>query len=147
MAIETEKLFDATVADMHRTINYLPDGMDPLSIIFYYVKAMRISLWDTTFFREFGVDKGVHKNHNIDKQLNFNPAMRRVFYRYFKYVIFLAKAIFKSLIFFTNYLDIESEEYIFTEGIMKFWDPIHFKKCGWYLDCVLKSPLTFDIAL
>ena len=61
MAIETDKLFDATVADMHVSTNYLPDGMDPLFIIFYYVKAMRISLWDTAFFRKFGVDKGVHK--------------------------------------------------------------------------------------
>ena len=147
MAIETEKLFDATVADMHVSINYLPDGMDPLPTIFDYVEAMRISLWDTAFFREFGVDKGVHKNHNIDKQLNFYPAMRRVFYRYFKYVLFPAKAISKSPIFLANYLDIESEECMFTEGIMKSWDPVHFEKCGWYLDCPLKSPPTFDIAL
>ena len=147
MAIETEKLFDATVADMHVSINYLPDGMDPLPTIFDYVEAMRISLWDTAFFREFGVEKGVHKNHNIDKQFNFNPAMRRVFYRYFKYVLFPAKAISKSPTFFANYLDIESEECMFTEGIIKSWNPMHFEKCGWYLDCPLKTPPTFDVAL
>jgi len=65
LAIETEKLFDATVADMHVSINYLPDGMDPLPTIFDYVEAMRISLWDTAFFREFGVDKGVHKTTTL----------------------------------------------------------------------------------
>ena len=147
MAIETDKFFDVTVVDMHVSINYLPDGMDILLTIFYYVEAMRISLQDTAFFREFGVDKGVHKNHNIDKQFNFNPAMRRVFYRYFKYVLFRAKAISKSPIFFANYLDIESEECMFIEGIIKFWNPMHFKKCGWYLDCPFKAPLTFDIIL
>jgi hypothetical protein len=147
LAIETEKLFDATVVDLDVSINYLPDGMDPLPTIFDYVETMRISLWDTAFFREFAVDKGVHKNHNIDKQLNFKSAMRRVFYRYFKYVLFPAQAISKSPTFFANYLDMESEECMFTEGIMKSWDPIHFEKCGWYLDCPLKTPPTFDIAL
>ena len=49
--------------------------MDSLPIIFYYVEAMRISLWGTAFFCEFGVNKEDHKNHNIAKQLNFNPAM------------------------------------------------------------------------
>ena len=147
MAIETEKFFDVTVADMHVSINYLPDGMNLLPIIFYYVEAMRISLWNTEFFCEFGVDKGVHKNHNIDKQLNFNPTMRRVFYRYFKYVLFPAKVISKSPTFFANYLDIESEECIFTEWIIKFWDPMYFEKCGWYLDCPFKAPPTFDIIL
>jgi len=36
---------------------------------------------------------------------------------------------------------------MFTEGIMKSWDPMHLEKCGWYLDCPLKTPPTFDIAL
>ena len=147
MAIETEKLFNATVADMHASINYLPDCMDPLPTIFYYVKIMCISLWDTTFFCEFGVDKEVHKNHNIDKQLNFNPAMRRVLYRYFKYVFIHVKVISKSPTFLANYLDTKSEECMFTEGITKSWDFMHFEKCEWYLDCLLKTPLTFDIIL
>jgi hypothetical protein len=60
LAIETEKFFDATLAYMHVSNNYLLDGMNLLAIIFYYVEAMRISLWDTAFFCEFGVDKGVH---------------------------------------------------------------------------------------
>ena len=68
-------------------------------------------------------------------------------YRYFKYVLFPAKVIFKSPTFFANYLDIESEECMFTEGIIKSWDPIHFEKYGWYLDCPLKTPPTFDFIL
>ena len=77
----------------------------------------------------------------------FYLAMRRVFYRYFKYVIFPAKAISKSPNSLANYLDIDSEKFMFTEGIIKSWDPMHFEKCGWYLDCLLKTPLTFDIIL
>ena len=89
---------------------------------------MCISLWDTTFFRKFGVNKGIHKNHNIDKHVNFNLAMRWVFYRYFKYVLFPAKANSKSSTFFANYLDIRSEECMFTEGIIKSWNAVHFEK-------------------
>ena len=77
LATETEKLFNATVADLDVSINYLPDGMDPLPTIFDYVETMRILLWDTAFFREFAVDKGVHKNNKIEKQLNFKSAMQR----------------------------------------------------------------------
>ena len=44
-------------------------------------------------------------------------------------------------------MDIESEEYMFTERIIKSWDPMHFEKYGWYLDCPLKAPPTFDIIL
>ena len=73
--------------------------------------------------------------------------MRRVFYKYFKYVLFLAKVISKSLTFFANYLDIESEKYIFTKGFIKSWDSMHSGKDGWYLDCPLKAPPTFDIIL
>ena len=65
MVIETEKLFDATLADMHVFINYLRNGMDLLPTIFYYVEAMRISLWDTAFFCEFSVDKEVHKTTTL----------------------------------------------------------------------------------
>ena len=147
LAIEIEKLFNATVADLDVSINYLPNGMDPLPTIFDYVETMRILLWDAAFFCEFAVDKGIHKNNKIDKQLNFKPAMQRVLYRYFKYVLFPAKAISKSPTFFANYLDKESEECMFTEEIMKSWDPIHWERCGWYLDCPLKRPPTFDIAL
>ena len=75
---------------------------------------MHISLCDTAFFCKFAVDKGVHKNYNIEKQLNFNPTMRRLFYIYFKYVIFPTKDISKSPIFLANYLDIGSEECMFT---------------------------------
>ena len=30
---------------------------------------------------------------------------------------------------------------------MKFWDLMHFEKCGWYLDCSLKSLPTYNSAL
>ena len=79
------------------------DGMDLLPIIFYYVEAMHTSLWETAFFREFGVNKGVHKNHNIDKQFNFNMVMQRMFFKYFKYILFHAKAISKPPTLFANF--------------------------------------------
>jgi len=107
------------MVDLDMAINYLPDGMDPLSTIFNYVETMHILLWDTTFFCEFFVDKGIHINNKIDKQLNFKPAIQRVIYRYFKYVLFPAKAISKSPTFFANYLDKGSEDCMFTEEIMK----------------------------
>jgi len=147
LAIETEKLFNTIVVDLDMGINYLPDGMDPLPTIFDYMETMQILLQDTTFFCEFLVDKGVHKNNKIDKQLNFKLAMQRVIYRYFKYVLFPTKTISKFSTFFANYLDKGSKDYMFTKEIMKSWDPIHWKRCRWYLDCPLKRPPTFDNAI
>ena len=49
--------------------------------------------------------------------------------------------------FFPNYLDIRSPDSMFTPVILKTWDPIHFQQCGWYLDCPIKKPPPFDIAL
>jgi len=49
--------------------------------------------------------------------------------------------------FFLNYLDIESHDSMFTPAIIKAWDSIHFQQCGWYLDCHVKKPLLFDLAL
>jgi hypothetical protein len=64
------------------------------------------------FFCEFAIDEGFYKNHNIyTTHLQSNYA--KVSYRYFKYILFLAKAILKSYVFFANYLDLESEEYMF----------------------------------
>ena len=36
---------------------------------------------------------------------------------------------------------------MFTESIIKNWDPVHFPTCGWYLDCPLKRPPSFEISL
>ena len=36
---------------------------------------------------------------------------------------------------------------MFTPAILKAWDPIHYQQCGWYLDCPLKKPPPFDIAI
>ena len=145
LVIETKKLFNDIVVDLDVSINYLSDGMDHLPIIFYYMKTMCISLWDTAFFRD--IYKEIHVNHNNDKQFNFKPTIRRVFYRYFKYVIFHVETISKSFFFFANYLDIKNEECMFIKGIMKSWDSMHFEKCGWYLDYLFKTPFTFNITL
>jgi hypothetical protein len=67
LAFETEKLFNATMANL--------DGMNPLPTNYDYVETMRLLLWDIAFFCEFAVDKGAQKNHKIKKQLNFEPAM------------------------------------------------------------------------
>lgn len=120
---------------------------EPFSIIFYYVETICISLWNTMYYHDFSVDKGVHKTHNIDKQLNFKLAMWMVFYMYFKYVIFPAKIILKSPIFFAIYFDIKSKECIFTKWIMKSWDPMHSEKCGLSLDWFFTTPPIFYIAL
>ena len=142
MAIKTGKLLDAIVDDINVCINYLPDGMDLLPTIFYCLQIMRISLWNTTFLANLLWIREFTKTL-IHKQLNFYLAMRRVLYRYFKYVIFPAKVISKSPIFLAIYLDIDSEECMFIEEIIKSWDPMHFRICGWYLDCPLKTTPTF----
>ena len=94
-----------------------------------------------------GGDNGAHKNNPPDKQPFFLQAVRRVLYRYFRYVLLPRKAISKVPPFFPNYLDIESPDSMFTPAILKTWDPIHFQQCGWYLDCPFKKPPPFDIAL
>jgi hypothetical protein len=98
-------------------------------------------------FTELGGDNGAHKNNPPEKQPFFIQAVRRVLYRYFRYVLLPRKAISKVPPFFPNYLDIESADSMFTPAIIKSWDPIHFQQCGWYLDCPLKKPPPFDIAL
>lgn len=70
-------MFDATIADMGVTINYSPDGQDPILSLSEYIETMHISLWDTVFFLEFSLDKGIYKNKNSKDQVNFNQAMRR----------------------------------------------------------------------
>ena len=67
--------------------------------------------------------------------------------RYFKYVLFPAKAISKVPAFFTNYHEKDSEDCMYTAAIMKAWKPVHWPNCGWYLDCPLKSPPASEIVL
>jgi hypothetical protein len=129
------------------SIDFTPDGEDPILSIFDYVEAMRCQLWEIAFFVELGGDNGAHKNNPPDKQPFFIQAVRRVLYRYFKYVLLPRKAISKVPAFFPNYLDVDSPDSMFTPAIVKTWDPIHFQQCGWYLDCPLKKPPAFDIAL
>jgi hypothetical protein len=147
LAVEPQNLFDDTVADMDVTVNYLPDNHDPLHQISDYVESIRISLWDTAFYREFNAEKRVHKNNPPEKQLKFGPALKRVVYRYFKFVLFPAHAISKSPTFFTDYKDTESKSSMYTQGILKSWSPVHLETCTWYLDCPLKKPLSNEIAL
>jgi hypothetical protein len=128
-------------------VNYLPDNHDPLPQISDYVESMRISLWDTAFYREFNTEKGVHKNNPIEKQLNFFPALRHVVYRYFKFILFPAHAVTKSPAFFSDYKDTESENNMYTQGILKSWSKVHLETCAWYLNCPLKKPPSGEITL
>jgi hypothetical protein len=89
----------------------------------------------------------VHKNNTLEKQLDFGPALKRVVYKYFKYVLFPAHAISKSPAFFTDYKDIESESSMYTQGILKSWSTVHLEACAWYLDFPLKKPPSSEIAL
>jgi hypothetical protein len=36
---------------------------------------------------------------------------------------------------------------MFTEAILKAWDPVHLPICGWYLDCPLKRPPSSEVTL
>jgi len=125
LAVEAQKLLDGILRDQNVTINYQPDGWDPIPTIFYYIEQIRMSLWDTTFFREFAVEKGVNKNNTIDKQYLFKPTLYRVLFRYFKYVLFPSKAISRSLPFFVNFLERDSKDFMLTEEIIKSWNSVH----------------------
>jgi hypothetical protein len=147
IAVEADELFSGVLTDLGEVINYNPDVEDPILAIFDYVEAMRCQLWEIAFFTELGGDNGAHKNNPPDKQPFFVQAVRRVLYKYFRYVLLPRKAISKVPVFFPNYLDIESPDSMFTPAIIKAWNPIHYQQCGWYLDCPLKKPPLFDIAL
>ena len=147
IAVEAEELFSGVLTDLGEVVNYNPDGEDPILTIFDYVEAMRCQLWEVAFHVELGGDNGTHKNNPPDKQHFFVQAVRRVLYRFFRYVLLPRNAISKVPIFPPNYLDIESPNSMFTPAIIRTWDPIHFQQCGWYLDCPVKKPPPFDIAL
>jgi hypothetical protein len=135
------------ISNMDINIDYTPEGSNPLISLTNYIETMQISLWETTFFREFVADKGVYKNNKPYDQLNLKEAVRRVLYRYFKFVLVPANAVSRTPSFFANYLDKDSEDCIFTEAMLKLWDPIHFSTCGWYLDCPIQKPSSFKITL
>jgi hypothetical protein len=147
IAVEADDLFSGVLTDLGEIIEFNPQGEDPIMTIFDYVEAMRCQLWEIAFFIELGGDNGAHKNNPPDKQPFFLQAVRRVLYRYFKYILLPRKAISKVPAFFPNYLDVDSPDSMFTPAIIKSWDPIHFQQCGWYLDCPVKKPPAFDIAL
>lgn len=46
-----------------------------------------------------------------------------------------------------NYLERESDDFMLTDGLMKAWSSVHWNRCGWYLDCPLNKPPSFNIAL
>ena len=79
--------------------------------------------------------------------MNFGPTLKHVVYRYFKFVLFPTHAIYKSLAFFTDYKDIESESSMYTQGILKSWSPIHLETYACYLDCPPKKPPSNETAL
>ena len=145
--MEADELFTGVLTDLGEVIDYNPHGKDPILTIFDYVEAMRCQLWEIAFFNELGGENGAHKNNPPEKQPFFLQAVRRVLYRYFRYILLPRKAISKVPPFFPNYLDIESPDSMFTPAILKAWDPIHYQQCAWYLDCPVKKPPAFDIAL
>jgi hypothetical protein len=147
IAVEADELFSGVFTDLGDFIDYNHDDKDPILTIFNYVKAMRCQLREIAFFIELGGDNGAYKTNSPDKQPFFFQAVRRVFYRYLRYILLPKKAISKVSAFFPNYLDIESPDSTFTFAIIKAWDPIHFQQCGWYLDCPVKKPPPFDITL
>ena len=67
LALEAERLFDSTIKDLGVTIDYFPDGRDPIPSISEYIEQVRIQLWDSAFFREFNVEKGIQKK-NLKEQ-------------------------------------------------------------------------------
>jgi hypothetical protein len=73
--------------------------------------------------------------------------VRRVLYRYFKFVLVPAKAVSRTPSFFANYLDKDSEDCMFIEIMLKLWNAIHFSTCRWYLDCPIQKPPSFEITL
>jgi hypothetical protein len=91
LADETVKLFDAIIADMGVNINYFLDGQDPIPSISDYIESMRIFLWETAFYSEFSIEKGIHKNKKAKDQVNFKQAMWRVLLRYSKFILFPSK--------------------------------------------------------
>ena len=77
---EAVTFFDATFLDMDINIDHTHEGSDPLLSHTDYVETMQISLWETTFFREFVAKKGFHMNNKPYDQLNFKEALGRVLY-------------------------------------------------------------------
>jgi hypothetical protein len=144
---EIVKLFDATIENMGVNINYFSDCQVSISSISEYIETMHISLWETVFFLEFSIEKEVHKNKKAEDQMNFKQAVRRVLFRYFKFILFSLKALARTPTFFATFLDKDSEDCMFTEAILKAWDPVHSPTCGWYLDCPLKRPPSSKVSL
>lgn len=138
MATEAMKIIKGILVDHKASINYHPDGRDLIPTISDYIEQIRVSLWEAMFYREFAIEKTVHKNFTINKQYLFKPALHRVIYKYFKYVLFRAKTISRSQPFFLNYLENGSEDFMPIVGIMKQWDKVHCEGYG----CILTVPLT-----
>ena len=147
LSTESTRLLDGTLSDLSITINYDPESGPPITRITEYIEEMRILLWDTAFFREFKEPKGVHKNNAPSRQFGFAEALRRTLYRYFKFVLLPAKVVTRSPPIFAGYLDPNSENCMISDAIKKSWGPPHWERCGWYLDCPIRWPPTFDIAL
>ena len=132
---------------MGENINYNHDGEESILTIFNYVEAMRCQLWEIVFFIDLGGENGAHKNNPPEKQPLFVQVVRMVLYMYFIYVLIPRKTISKVPVFSPNYFNIKNLDSMFTPAIIKTWDPNHFQQCGWYLDCLVKKPPPFDIAL
>ena len=74
--MEADELFSGVLTDIGESIDYNPDGLDPVLTIFDYVEAMRCQLWDTAFYIELGGNNGAHKNNLPKKQpFFFKPSV------------------------------------------------------------------------
>jgi len=87
LASAVQELFDATFSELDVTINYQPASESPIPSIIDYVEQNRIQLWDTAFSYEFD-GKGVHKNHSPELHVGLDQAVARVFYKYFRFVLY-----------------------------------------------------------
>lgn len=56
---KASEIFDGILTDLKATIDYHPDGRDLIPTLFDYIEQMRVLLWETAFFRKFGVEKAI----------------------------------------------------------------------------------------
>ena len=97
---------------------YFPDGQDPISSISGILRPCVYPYVRVHSFISF-LEKGIHKNEKAEDQVNFKQAMQRVIFKYFRLFLFSTKALARTSTFFVIYLDKDSEDCMFTEGILK----------------------------
>ena len=74
--------YESTIFELNITIKIAPEAAEPLPLFADYIESWRVTCWETTFFKFFGSNDGIIKNHTFDKQFEGLHVMRRVIYRY-----------------------------------------------------------------